>query len=110
LVQPASAIDHSTSETHLPCKRRAFISPFLPAFLAGRASGPMNSGPMNSGPYSSAATAVRLFCGPIAGRVADRFQLFRAELAACASVAAGASLAYARTQQSTHLSDCDFQH
>jgi hypothetical protein len=30
---------------------------------------------------------VRLICGPIAGRVADRFQLFRAELAACAIVA-----------------------
>jgi MFS transporter, PPP family, 3-phenylpropionic acid transporter len=41
-----------------------------------------------------AATAVRLVSGPIAGRVADRFRFFRAELALCAIVAAGAALLY----------------
>jgi PPP family 3-phenylpropionic acid transporter len=64
-------------------------SPFLPAFLAGRGLGADELGFV-----LGAATAVRLFCGPIAGRIADRFQLFRAELAVCASVAAGAALLY----------------
>jgi MFS transporter, PPP family, 3-phenylpropionic acid transporter len=64
-------------------------SPFLPAFLAGRGLGADELGFV-----LGAATAVRLICGPIAGRVADRFQLFRAELAVCASVAAGAALLY----------------
>jgi MFS transporter, PPP family, 3-phenylpropionic acid transporter len=64
-------------------------SPFLPAFLAGRGLG---AGEL--GFVLGAATAVRLFCGPIAGRIADRFQLFRAELAVCASIAAGAALLY----------------
>src|SRR5919201_3929264 len=64
-------------------------SPFLPAFLAGRGLGAEELGIV-----LGAATAVRLVCGPIAGRVADRFQLFRTELALCASVAAGAALLY----------------
>jgi PPP family 3-phenylpropionic acid transporter len=64
-------------------------SPFLPAFLAGRGLGADELGFV-----LGAATAVRLVCGPIAGRIADRFQLFRAELAVCASVAAGAALLY----------------
>jgi MFS transporter, PPP family, 3-phenylpropionic acid transporter len=64
-------------------------SPFLPAFLAGRGLGADELGFV-----LGAATVVRLFCGPIAGRVADRFQLFRAELAVCASIAAGAALLY----------------
>jgi PPP family 3-phenylpropionic acid transporter len=64
-------------------------SPFLPAFLAGRGLGADELGFV-----LGAATAARLVCGPIAGRVADRFQLFRAELAVCASIAAGAALLY----------------
>jgi PPP family 3-phenylpropionic acid transporter len=64
-------------------------SPFLPAFLAGRGLGADELGFV-----LGAATAARLFCGPIAGRIADRFQLFRAELAVCASIAAGAALLY----------------
>ena len=64
-------------------------SPFLPPFLAERGLGAEELGIV-----LGAATAVRLVCGPIAGRVADRFQLFRAELAACAIVAAGAALLY----------------
>ena len=64
-------------------------SPFLPAFLAGRGLGADELGFV-----LGAATAVRLVCGPIAGRFADRFQLFRTELAVCASVAAGAALLY----------------
>jgi MFS transporter, PPP family, 3-phenylpropionic acid transporter len=64
-------------------------SPFLPAFLAGRGLGAEELGIV-----LGAATAVRLVCGPIAGRLADRFQIFRAELAVCAIVAAGAALLY----------------
>src|SRR5438067_7888642 len=60
-------------------------SPFLPAFLAERGLGAEELGIV-----LGAATAVRLVCGPIAGRVADRFQLFRAELAVFAIAAAGA--------------------
>jgi MFS transporter, PPP family, 3-phenylpropionic acid transporter len=40
------------------------------------------------------ATALRLICGPIAGRLADRLQAFRAELAVCAVVAASAAILY----------------
>jgi len=64
-------------------------SPFLPAFLTGRGLGAEELGLV-----LGAATAVRLLCGPIAGRVADRFHLFRAELAVCAILAAGATLLY----------------
>jgi MFS family permease len=104
------------------------------AVLAGLSCG-ARLGADELGFVLNAATAVRLFCGPIAGRVADRFQLFRAELAVCASVAAGATLLYLladgfwavmaisrfklptpyhspmhERKQSTHQSDCDFQH
>jgi PPP family 3-phenylpropionic acid transporter len=64
-------------------------SPFLPAFLAGRGLGPEEIGLV-----LGAATALRLVCGPIAGRLADRFHAFRAELAVCAILAATAALLY----------------
>lgn len=64
-------------------------SPFLPAFLAGRGLGPEELGLVLGG-----ATALRLVCGPIAGRIADRLQAFRAELAVCAILAASAALVY----------------
>jgi PPP family 3-phenylpropionic acid transporter len=66
-----------------------FASPFLPAFLAGRGLEPEELGFV-----LGAATALRLVCGPIAGRLADRFQAFRAELAVCATLAASAALLY----------------
>jgi PPP family 3-phenylpropionic acid transporter len=64
-------------------------SPFLPAFLAGRGLGPEELGLVLGG-----ATALRLVCGPVAGRIADRLQAFRAELAVCAMLAASAALVY----------------
>jgi PPP family 3-phenylpropionic acid transporter len=70
-----------------------FASPFLPAFLAGRGMGAEELGIV-----LGAATALRLACGPIAGRVADRFQIFRPELAACAILAASAGVLYLATQ------------
>jgi len=66
-----------------------FVSPFLPAFLAGRGLGPEEVGVV-----LGAATALRLVCGPMAGRLADRLRAFRAELAVCAVLAAGAALLY----------------
>jgi PPP family 3-phenylpropionic acid transporter len=66
-----------------------FVSPFLPAFLAGRGLGPEELGFV-----LGAATALRLVCGPIAGRLADRLQAFRGELAVCAILAASAALLY----------------
>ena len=57
-------------------------SPFLPAFLAGRGLEPEELGLV-----LGAATALRLVCGPIAGRLADRLQAFRTELAVCAILA-----------------------
>jgi MFS transporter, PPP family, 3-phenylpropionic acid transporter len=66
-----------------------FASPFLPAFLAGRGLEPEELGFV-----LGAATALRLVCGPIAGRLADRFQAFRVELAVCATLAASAALLY----------------
>jgi PPP family 3-phenylpropionic acid transporter len=66
-----------------------FASPFLPAFLAGRGLGPEELGFV-----LSAATALRLVCGPIGGRLADRLHAFRAELAVCAILAASAALLY----------------
>jgi MFS transporter, PPP family, 3-phenylpropionic acid transporter len=66
-----------------------FASPFLPAFLAGRGLEREELGFV-----LGAATALRLVCGPIAGRLADRFQAFRAELAVCATLAASAALLY----------------
>jgi PPP family 3-phenylpropionic acid transporter len=41
-----------------------------------------------------AGTAVRLLCGPFAGRLADRFHIFRAELAIFSVLAATAALLY----------------
>jgi len=64
-------------------------SPFLPAFLAGRGLDPEELGLV-----LGVATAVRLVCGPVAGRLADRLRTFRAELAACAILAAMAALLY----------------
>jgi PPP family 3-phenylpropionic acid transporter len=64
-------------------------SPFLPAFLAGRGLGPEELGIV-----LGAGTAVRLICGPFAGRLADRFHAFRAVLAVCAILAGSAALAY----------------
>src|SRR6266511_1943974 len=66
-----------------------FASPFLPAFLAERGLGPEELGLV-----LGAATALRLMCGPVAGRVADRFQAYRAELSVCAILAATAALLY----------------
>ena len=66
-----------------------FASPFLPAFLAGRGLGPEELGFV-----LSAATALRLVCGPIGGRLADRLHAFRTELAVCAILAASAALLY----------------
>jgi MFS transporter, PPP family, 3-phenylpropionic acid transporter len=66
-----------------------FSSPFLPAFLAERGLEPEHLGFV-----LAAATALRLICGPVAGRLADRFHILRAELAACAVLAAGAALLF----------------
>jgi MFS transporter, PPP family, 3-phenylpropionic acid transporter len=66
-----------------------FASPFLPAFLAERGLAPEQLGLV-----LGAATALRLVCGPLAGRLADRFHFLRAELAVCAVLAAGAALLY----------------
>ena len=65
------------------------VSPFLPAFLAGRGLGPEELGLVLGG-----ATALRLVCGPIAGRLADRLQTFRAEIAVCAILAASATILF----------------
>jgi MFS transporter, PPP family, 3-phenylpropionic acid transporter len=56
-----------------------FSSPFLPAFLAERGLKPEQLGLV-----LGAATALRLVCGPVAGRLADRFHF----------LAAGAALLY----------------
>src|SRR4030095_1163955 len=66
-----------------------FASPFLPAFLAERGLGPEELGLV-----LGAAIALRLLCGPVAGRVADRFQAYRAELSVCAILSATAALLY----------------
>jgi MFS transporter, PPP family, 3-phenylpropionic acid transporter len=64
-------------------------SPFLPAFLAGRGLGAEELGFV-----LGSATALRLVCGPVAGRLADRLRAFRAELAVCAVLAASGALLY----------------
>ena len=46
------------------------------------------------GLFLGAGTAVRLLCGPLAARLADRFHIFRAELAFFAILAASAALLY----------------
>jgi MFS transporter, PPP family, 3-phenylpropionic acid transporter len=66
-----------------------FTSPFLPAFLSARGLGPEQLGLV-----LGSATALRLVCGPIAGRLADRFQAHRAGLAISGAVAASATLFY----------------
>jgi len=65
------------------------VSPFLPAFLASRGLPPEDLGLV-----LGAGTAVRLVFGPFAGRLADRFHAFRAELAMSAILAAMAVLSY----------------
>lgn len=65
------------------------VSPFLPAFLASRGLPPEDLGLV-----LGAGTAVRLVFGPFAGRLADRFHAFRAELAMSAILAAMAALSY----------------
>jgi MFS family permease len=64
-------------------------SPFLPAFLAER-----GLAPEQLGVTLGAAAALRLVCGPLAGRLADGLHFLRAELALCAALAAGAALLY----------------
>ena len=64
-------------------------SPFLPVFLAGRG---LDSEQV--GFVLGLATVLRLVCGPLAGRLADALQSFRAELAICAILAASAALLY----------------
>jgi PPP family 3-phenylpropionic acid transporter len=66
-----------------------FASPFLPAFLAEHGLSPEELGFV-----LGASTALQLVCGPIAGRLGDRLQAFRAELAVCAILAAGAAFLY----------------
>jgi MFS transporter, PPP family, 3-phenylpropionic acid transporter len=66
-----------------------FASPFLPAFLAERGLGSEDIGFVFGTTW-----ALRLVCGPIAGRLADRLQTFRTELAVCAILAASATLLY----------------
>lgn len=69
------------------------FSPFLPAFLAERGLKPEQLGIV-----LGAATVMRLVCGPIGGRLADRFHFLRAELAVCAVLGAGAALLYLAAQ------------
>ena len=69
--------------------RRTRLRPFLPAFLASRGLPPEHLGLV-----LGAGTAVRLVFGPLAGRFADRFHAFRAELAMSAVLAATAALSY----------------
>ena len=70
-----------------------FSSPLLPAFLAERGLKPEQLGLV-----LGAATLVRLVCGPLAGRLADRFHFLRAQLAVCAMLGAGAALLYLAAQ------------
>ena len=65
------------------------VSPFLPAFLGARGLRAEELGML-----LGAGTAVRLLCGPLAGRLADRFHIFRAELAIFCVLAATAALLY----------------
>jgi PPP family 3-phenylpropionic acid transporter len=65
------------------------VSPFLPAFLGARGLRAEELGML-----LGAGTAVRLLCGPFAGRLADRFHIFRAELAIFCVFAATAALLY----------------
>jgi PPP family 3-phenylpropionic acid transporter len=65
------------------------VSPFLPVVLTGRGLDPEELGIV-----LGLGTAVRLVCGPVAGRLADRFNAFRAVLAACAVLAGSAAPFY----------------
>src|SRR5258708_28993386 len=65
------------------------VSPFLPAFLGARGLRAEELGLL-----LGAGTAVRLLCGPLAGRLAARFHIFRAGLAVFAILAAPAALLY----------------
>jgi MFS transporter, PPP family, 3-phenylpropionic acid transporter len=67
-------------------------SPFLPALLTERGLAPEQLGLV-----LGAATALRLASGPIAGRMADRFQIFHIELAVCPILAASAGVLYLAT-------------
>ena len=58
-------------------------SPFLPAFLASRGVSPEQLGLV-----LSLSTVVRLFAGPMAGRLADAYQALRTVLATCTLAAA----------------------
>jgi MFS transporter, PPP family, 3-phenylpropionic acid transporter len=69
------------------------FSPFLPAFLVERGLKPEQLGIV-----LGAATVTRLLCGPIGGRLADRFHFLRAQLAVCAVLGAGAALLYLAAQ------------
>jgi PPP family 3-phenylpropionic acid transporter len=64
-------------------------SPFLPAFLAARGVGPEALGLL-----LGAGTAVRMISAPLAGRLADVFEVFRLELALFSISAAVASLLF----------------
>jgi PPP family 3-phenylpropionic acid transporter len=64
-------------------------SPFLPPFLAERGMSPEAIGIL-----LAAGTTIRLFAGPIAGRIADRLQALRLVLAICMAAAALAALGY----------------
>jgi MFS transporter, PPP family, 3-phenylpropionic acid transporter len=104
-TRPAEAESRPTTDTYMPIEHRALLrfmilysalfsafglaSPFLPAFLAGRG---LDSEQV--GFVLGLATALRLVCGPIAGRLADRLQAFRAEIAVCAILAASGALLY----------------
>jgi PPP family 3-phenylpropionic acid transporter len=66
-----------------------YTSPFLPAFLAGRGLEPEELGLV-----LGAATALRLLCGPIAGRLADRDTPFRTVLDVSSILAASAAILY----------------
>jgi PPP family 3-phenylpropionic acid transporter len=65
------------------------VSPFLPPILLTRGVTPEQLGIL-----LAAATAAKLICAPLAGRAADIFNAYRAELALCACLAAAASLLY----------------
>jgi PPP family 3-phenylpropionic acid transporter len=64
-------------------------SPYLPAFLQAHGLSPEAIGIV-----LAAGTAIRLVAGPIAGRLADRFDATKLVFAGCAAAAAIASLGY----------------
>lgn len=68
-------------------------SPFLPAFLAERGLDPASIGMV-----LAAGTSVRLVAGPVAGRMADRWQAARAILTCCTLAAALVAFGYLPAQ------------